>query len=75
MRDWSALLGTRLQSKSVRVDAETHSQITALAEAMGTSVGQTVSLAVRRLRQERIGQELRAELRDDERSWLHAHLG
>lgn len=64
-----------MQSASVRVDAETHQQLKALAASMGTSVGDTVALAVRRLRQDQVGAELRAELRPEEREWLDADLG
>ena len=42
---------------------------------MGATVGETVALAVRSLRQERIGRELAAPLRDDEMAWLDAELG
>jgi hypothetical protein len=42
---------------------------------MGRSVGDTVALAVRHLRQERMGVELRSALRPDESDWLDADLG
>lgn len=64
-----------MRSTSVRIDTDTHQQLKALAVSMGTSVGDTVALAVRRLRQDQIGAELRAELRPDERAWLDADLG
>jgi hypothetical protein len=59
----------------VRIDGATHEEIKRLARDMGTTVGETVALAVRRLRQERMGQELTASLRDDESAWLDAELG
>jgi antitoxin component of RelBE/YafQ-DinJ toxin-antitoxin module len=65
----------RMQSTSVRVDVATHEEIKRLANDLGATVGQTVALAVRRLRQERMGQELTAPLRDDELAWLDAELG
>lgn len=65
----------RMQSTSVRVDVATHEEIKRLASDMGATVGETVALAVRRLRQERMGQELSARLRDDETAWLDAELG
>ena len=46
-----------------------------LAEELGATVGETVALAVRRLRQERIGEELTAVLTKDETDWLDADLG
>ncbi len=64
-----------MSSTSVRIDAETHLELKALAERMGTSVGETVAIAVRRLRQDHIGEQLRAELTADESGWLDADLG
>jgi hypothetical protein len=64
-----------MQSTSVRIDVATHEELKRLAAALGTSVGNTVTLAVRSLRQDRIGQQLGAELRSDEISWLDADLG
>lgn len=64
-----------MQSTSVRIDAATHEEIKRLASELGTSVGDTVALAVRRLRQERMGRELAAPLSDDEITWLDADLG
>ena len=65
----------RMQSTSVRVDVGTHEEIKRLASDMGATVGETVALAVRRLCQERMGQELGARLRVDESAWLDADLG
>ncbi len=64
-----------MQSTSVRVNVSTHEEIKRLADEMGTTVGETVALAVRRLRQERLGDELTAPLREDETAWLDAELG
>jgi hypothetical protein len=46
-----------------------------LAAELGTTVGNAVSLAVRALRQDRVGRELTAGLRADETAWLDADLG
>jgi hypothetical protein len=46
-----------------------------VADELGTTVGETVALAVRRLRQERIGEELTAVLTRNEVDWLDADLG
>lgn len=62
-------------STSVRVDRATHDELKRLAEELGTSVGETVAIAIRRLRRERIGKELNAPLRSDEVEWLDADLG
>jgi hypothetical protein len=64
-----------MQSTSVRIDAATHGELKRLATELNTTVGHTVSLAVRALRQDRVGTELTAPLRDDEAAWLDADLG
>jgi len=42
---------------------------------LNVTVGHAVTLAVRALRQDRIGEELTALLRKDETAWLDADLG
>ena len=64
-----------MQSTSVRIDQATHQELKRLADQLGTTVGETVAIAVRRLRQDRIGEELTATLRRDEVDWLDADLG
>ncbi len=64
-----------MQSTSVRIDVSTHDELKRLATELNTTVGHTVTLAVRALRQERIGADLRTPLRDDEARWLDAELG
>jgi hypothetical protein len=64
-----------MQSTSVRIDAGTHEDLKRLAAELNTTVGNTVTLAVRALRQERIGNQLKSTLRDDEVDWLDADLG
>ena len=64
-----------MQSTSVRIDSETHEELKRLAKNLGTSVGQTVTLAVRALRQDRTGNQLARPLRADETTWLDADLG
>lgn len=64
-----------MQSTSVRIDQSTHQELKRLAQELGTTVGETVALAVRRLRQDRIGEELTAVLSSDEVDWLDADLG
>ncbi len=64
-----------MQSTSVRIDAATHEELKRLAAQMHTTVGNTVSLAVRALRQDLVGADLRTPLRGDEVSWLDADLG
>lgn len=64
-----------MQSTSVRIDAETHRELKKLASTLGRSVGDTVALAVRRLRQDQMAAELRADLNTTEAAWLDADLG
>ena len=65
----------RMQSTSVRIDRTTHQELKRLAEEIGATVGETVALAVRRLRQDQIGKELSASLTSDEVAWLDADVG
>ena len=64
-----------MQSTSVRVDVDTHNEIKKLAESLGTTVGDTVALAIHRLRQDRVGEQLKTPLTADETEWLDADLG
>lgn len=64
-----------MHSTSVRIGADTHKELKRLAEALGTTVGDTVAIAVRSLRQERMGTQLQADLTDEEVDWLEADLG
>ena len=64
-----------MQSTSVRIDKATHQELKRLASELGSTVGETVALAVRRLRQDRIGAELKASLTGAEVDWLDADLG
>ena len=64
-----------MQSTSVRIDQITHLQIKQLAADLGTTVGETVAIAIRRLRQDQIGAELTAALSEEEVEWLDAELG
>ena len=63
-----------MQSTSVRIDAATHRELKRLSAALGTSVGDTVALAVRRLRQDQMATELSADLSAPETAWLDADL-
>ena len=64
-----------MQSTSVRIDPQTHEELKRLAKDLGTTVGRTVTLAVRALRQDRMGSQLARPLRDDETAWLDADVG
>ena len=64
-----------MQTTSVRIDVGTHQQLKDLAKELGTTVGDTVTIAVRTLRQDRMGQDLTTPLSDEETTWLDADLG
>lgn len=64
-----------MHSTSVRIDVATHQELKRLAAELHTTVGDTVTRAVRALRQDRVGSDLHAPLRDDEVAWLDADLG
>ena len=64
-----------MHSTSVRIDTVTHRQLKRLAAELETTVGETVSLAVRRLRQDLIGAELAAAPDQSDTEWLDADLG
>jgi hypothetical protein len=64
-----------MQTTSVRIDVSTHRELKRLAEDLGSTVGQTVTIAVRRLRQDVIGRQLSAKLTEVESAWLDAELG
>ena len=64
-----------MPSTSVRIDVSTHRELKRLAAELGATVGDTVALAVRRLRQDRIGTDLRSDLNEAETAWLDADLG
>jgi hypothetical protein len=57
------------------VDRETHEELKKLARELGTTVGEAVAIAARRLRQQRIGRDLNAALTKEEVDWLEADLG
>ena len=64
-----------MHSTSVRIDKATHLELKRLASELGTTVGETVTIAVRGLRQARIGEELTSDLTEEEVEWLDADLG
>lgn len=64
-----------MHSTSVRIDSSTHEELKRLASALNTTVGNTVTLAVRALRQDHMGTDLQSPLTADEQQWLDAELG
>ncbi len=64
-----------MQSTRVRIDSSTHEDLKRLAAEFDTTVGNTVTLAVRALRQDRIGDQLKDDLNSEESAWLDADFG
>ncbi len=64
-----------MQSTSVRIDVDTHEELKRLAARLDLTVGHTVTLAVRALRQERMGAQLSVSLTHVETTWLDADVG
>lgn len=64
-----------MHSTSVRIDSATHENLKRLAVEFDTTVGNAVTLAVRALRQDHIGRQLRADQTDAEMAWLDADCG
>ena len=64
-----------MPSTRIQIDVSTHRELKKLAAALGATVGDTVALAVRRLRQDQIGADLGAESTKAESAWLDADLG
>jgi hypothetical protein len=60
---------------TIRIDRTTHEELKRLARQRNRTVAETVSRAVRTLRQEEMGSQLSAPLEDDEIAWLDADLG
>lgn len=58
----------------IQIDGDTYEVLDRLADALGTSVGEVVAIAVRRLRQQLIGRQLHSPLTQDELAWLAADL-
>ena len=63
-----------MPSTRIQIDVSTHRELKKLAVALGATVGDTVALAVRRLRQDQIGADLGAESTKAETAWLDADL-
>jgi predicted transcriptional regulator len=64
-----------MHSTSVRINSSTQGELKRLAAALNTTVANTVTLAVRALRQHHMGTDLQSPLRADEQQWLDAELG
>ncbi len=60
---------------TIRVSRDTHARVTRLAAERNETIDQTVSRALRALRQDAMGHDLATELTDEETAWLDADAG
>lgn len=63
------------ETTTIRISRDTHSRVTRLAAERHETIDQTVSRAIRALRQDAMGRDLTAELTEDEIAWLDADAG
>jgi predicted transcriptional regulator len=63
------------ETTTIRVSRDTHARVTQLAAERHETIDETVSRALRALRQDSMARDLAAELTDDEVAWLDADAG
>lgn len=63
------------QTTTIRISRDTHARVTRLAAERHETIDQTVRNAIRALRQDAMGHDLRTPLTDDEIGWLDADAG
>ena len=60
---------------TIRVSRETHARVARLAAERHETIDETVSRAIRALRQDAMGSDLAADLDPDDVAWLDADAG
>ncbi len=60
---------------TIRIDRATHEELKRIAQRRDRTVAETVTRAVRALRQEEMGRQLASSLEADEVEWLDARIG
>lgn len=60
---------------TIRISRDTHARVTRLAAERHETIDETVSRAIRALRQDAIALDLAVELTDEETAWLDADAG
>lgn len=63
------------ETTTIRISRETHARVTRLAAERHETIDETVSKAIRALRQDAMARDLAAELNDEETAWLDADAG
>lgn len=63
------------ETTTIRISRDTHARVTRLAAQRHETIDQTVSKAIRALRQDAMARDLAAALTDEETAWLDADAG
>ena len=63
------------ETTTIRVSRDTHARVSRLAADRHETIDETVSSAIRALRQDAMARDLATELNDDETAWLDADAG
>ncbi len=63
------------KTTTIRVSRETHASVTRLANDRHETIDETVSRAIRALRQDTMARDLATGLTSDETAWLDADAG
>lgn len=63
------------ETTTIRISKATHARVTQMAAESHETIDQTVSRAIRALRQDAMARDLAAELTDEETAWLDADAG
>lgn len=63
------------ETTTIRISRETHARVSRLATERHETIDETVSRAIRALRQDAMARDLATELTDDETTWLDADAG
>ena len=63
------------ETTTIRISRETHASVTRVAAERQETIDETVSRAIRALRQDTMARDLATELTDDETAWLDADAG
>ena len=63
------------ETTTIRISRDTHARVTRLAAERHETIDETVSKAIRALRQDAMARDLATGLTEDEATWLGADAG
>ena len=63
------------ETTTIRISRETHARVSRFAAERHETIDETVSQAIRALRQDAMASDLATELTDEETTWLDADAG